>query len=432
MKTIAILIMTLLATGIMTINSFAINNTMKIRIAIGNYSDETIIRFVDGSSIDFNGDYDAWKLFSSNPSVPNIFSRDSAGGALSIYALPTFSSSVTKNIFLKIGVATTYSISSEEIGAFDSGVEIMMKDIVTGTLYNLRTMSTQTIPLPVINESDSARFQIFSSFPASIKTNNSSCNDCPDGNASITKNGEVNWHYTVIDSIGNNIAEGISESPAQKINGLTAGHYSVSITSNFPATENNLFSIKSNSVVLGATFLNFNATPEGQSISLQWSTGVESNSDYFTIERSTDEITFESVETINAAGESTITRNYFSSDEHPYSGISYYRIKLTDKNGALSYSKIEAVNYENSDLISVYPNPVSSQLNISICNNKNSEVTIIIRDMTGREFFSEKITPVSDHENHSIAVASNFPSGIYMLNEILKEKSYVQKIIINE
>ena len=52
--------------------------------------------------------------------------------------------------------------------------------------------------------------------------------------------------------------------------------------------------------------------------------------------------------------------------------------------------------------------------------------------MTGREFFSEKITPVSDHENHSIAVASNFPSGIYMLNEILKEKSYVQKIIINE
>src|SRR3989337_1631308 len=105
MKNIFTALALLLTAELISTDAMAITDALKIRIARGSYSDETIIRFVAGATNGFDGSYDAWKLFSANAAVPNIFSKDNVGDELTINAMPEFISSIIQDVFLKIGTA---------------------------------------------------------------------------------------------------------------------------------------------------------------------------------------------------------------------------------------------------------------------------------------------------------------------------------------
>ncbi len=55
---------------------------------------------------------------------------------------------------------------------------------------------------------------------------------------------------------------------------------------------------------------------EQNSIRLQWSTATEINNDYFTVERSIDGNTFETIGIVEGAGNSSTTHNYQFTDDH--------------------------------------------------------------------------------------------------------------------
>ena len=224
-------------------NSYAITDALRIRIAKGTYSDETIIRFVAGATNGFDGSYDAWKLFSSNAAIPNIFSKDNIGDMLSINAMPSFTASLYTDVFLRIGTADTYSITPSEAGAFAQGVCIMMKDLVTGQFYDMRTSNTYLIPLPVIAKTDPARFRVFFSYPASVQTTSASCTNCTDGSATFTKAGESSWQYLVVNSSGSVAASGTSSSASYVISNLAAGAYTAAISSDYACTSTMPFTI---------------------------------------------------------------------------------------------------------------------------------------------------------------------------------------------
>jgi hypothetical protein len=113
-----------------------------------------------------------------------------------------------------------------------------------------------------------------------------------------------------------------------------------------------------------------NATNE---VVLDWITAIEINNDFFTIERSTDGVNFEEVTRVNGAGSSNVSHNYSTLDENPENGLSYYRLKQTDFDGAFEYSSITSVVVggaaQPTVQISVYPNPANAgqqiQVNIS-------------------------------------------------------------------
>ena len=56
--------------------------------------------------------------------------------------------------------------------------------------------------------------------------------------------------------------------------------------------------------------LNFTGTPFSTGIELKWATASETNNNYFTVERSTDGITWEIAGIVRGAGNSAATRNY--------------------------------------------------------------------------------------------------------------------------
>ncbi|MEO8146092.1 MAG: T9SS type A sorting domain-containing protein [Bacteroidia bacterium] len=134
-------------------------------------------------------------------------------------------------------------------------------------------------------------------------------------------------------------------------------------------------------IPLPISVINFDAFKNNNVVDLKWTTATEINNDYFTIEKSKDGIHFASITTVDGAGNSSTTLNYATTDEQPYSGINYYRLKQTDFNGMFTYSKTVSVNFKNDNALFIFPNPVDNDMFIYTGQIIN-QISII--DVTGR------------------------------------------------
>ncbi len=89
-------------------------------------------------------------------------------------------------------------------------------------------------------------------------------------------------------------------------------------------------------------------TVKGVSVVASWSTSLEENTALFTLESSTDGHEWTEKGSVAAAGYSGSTQNYSLSDLHPASGNRhelYYRLKMTDADGRITYSGIRKVSF---------------------------------------------------------------------------------------
>jgi len=107
------------------------------------------------------------------------------------------------------------------------------------------------------------------------------------------------------------------------VNSWFGGYYYVDILS---------FSV-SCVALLPVELISFNGRPDGTGNILEWSTATETDNDYFTIERSADGISWETIGTIVGTGTSNVTNNYTYTDKSPDNSIVYYRLSQTDFNG---------------------------------------------------------------------------------------------------
>lgn len=78
----------------------------------------------------------------------------------------------------------------------------------------------------------------------------------------------------------------------------------------------------------------------------------------------------------------TTSLNYQFTDQNPRKGIQYYRAKLITQDGKTIYSDTASVNYLQASQFVVYPNPVSSLLNILSGDSNNYQFKLY--DATGR------------------------------------------------
>lgn len=182
---------------------------------------------------------------------------------------------------------------------------------------------------------------------------------------------------------------------------------------------------------LPVALLSFNANPANNAVLTQWTTQTEINNAYFTVERSADGQNFEAVGTVKGAGNSSALRNYEYTDEEPLKGTSYYRLRQTDYNGNSTLSDVVPVSFVVNGSMTVYPNPATSEVFISI-RNPGDEVTININDMLGRRIYSKTYSsiPGSTGQLVSLPTAGNLPAGVYLVEARCDEREYTQKLIV--
>jgi hypothetical protein len=141
---------------------------------------------------------------------------------------------------------------------------------------------------------------------------------------------------------------------------------------------------------LPVVLTNFKAVKQESTALLTWSTTSESNSEKFVVERSTDGKNWITIGAVNATGNSSEKQDYTFTDNSPESGVNYYRLKMIDLDGSFAYSIIRSVHFPEFSWATLYPNPVSNTLHISIRNKEVRKLRLI--DPTGKVLFSSEVT----------------------------------------
>ncbi len=176
-------------------------------------------------------------------------------------------------------------------------------------------------------------------------------------------------------------------------------------------------------ILLPIELANFTASLQNNSVAeLQWETYSEQNSSYFEIEKSVDNAgEFIPIGTVKAAGTSTELNSYIFEDEN-WNSDSYYRLKIVDNDGTLSYSEIVVVTGHSttSANVQLYPNPAHNTLIITNSFPGFSYNTIKIVDAYGRTVKLITNIDASITNGYPIDV-SDLITGIYFItlnNEI--------------
>jgi hypothetical protein len=191
----------------------------------------------------------------------------------------------------------------------------------------------------------------------------------------------------------------------------------------------------SGSTTLPITLLSFSATyrPAEQGVRLEWITSSEVNNDFFTIERSSDAIHFQAIQTIQGAGNSRERLSYVAYDEQPLAGQSYYRLKQTDFDGASSYSKLLVVKNGETGVgiqsFSLSPNPSEGkQLRINL-NGEQGPVTLAIFNQLGQSVYQTNASVLEG--SFEVKMDQPLEAGLYVVKVQQGRQTATQRLLIS-
>jgi hypothetical protein len=158
---------------------------------------------------------------------------------------------------------------------------------------------------------------------------------------------------------------------------------------------------------------------EGKNVKMLWGVTHEENCKEYIVQCSKDGVHYEELGMVSCSNSSGfITYNYL--DEHPYSGVSYYRIVESDLSRNYIYSEIAEVDVKELHPF-IYPNPFTSAVNISLRGDGTSNVDVKLKDIHGRELEERSVN------NYSISeFGKDLSPGIYFieLNDGMEVKTY--------
>lgn len=206
---------------------------------------------------------------------------------------------------------------------------------------------------------------------------------------------------------------------------LSSGTFSTSsdVTSFSPFTLGS-----SNAGSLPVELLYFMAERQAQSAELKWSTATEKNNRHFEIQRSENGRNFEpigKVSSLAVGGNSVQVLNYSFNDLQPLPGLSYYRLRQIDFDGAEHYSNIVTLNEQNNIVKKLYPNPATKQVYLELQNDTYTDIRIF--NALGQSFHC----PVSRQGLKIIVDVSDLPKGVYFMQVESDNSSELQRFVLN-
>ncbi len=171
---------------------------------------------------------------------------------------------------------------------------------------------------------------------------------------------------------------------------------------------------------LPVEFLSFTGEERDCTTHLNWQTATETNSHFFVIERSANGINYAEIGRLAAAGNSQDLVNYDFIDNNP-NIQNYYRLKQVDLDGTYEYSEVIKVNTtcfdgSVSDILDVYPNPVSSagQINLNIFSKANQSANITILNIEGKNLLTKQVNIIEGINTLHYSVA-DLAAGTYFI-----------------
>jgi hypothetical protein len=181
---------------------------------------------------------------------------------------------------------------------------------------------------------------------------------------------------------------------------------------------------KYSSVTLPIKLLSFSASLQNTNTAkLQWQIATAEEDSKYELQRSADGRNFSIINL--QTGTSSLTQFNYTDNGLP-NGSYYYRLKMIDKDGKVTYSNMAVIKVGSKEqLFSAYPNPVKKGESLQINLQNITAIKIEIINTVGQVVYSNnaKITG-------STGLPVSFASGQYILRVISKDKTLTQKLAI--
>ena len=172
---------------------------------------------------------------------------------------------------------------------------------------------------------------------------------------------------------------------------------------------NNLYidNVRIIGTILPVELSSFSGLSTGDGNLLRWATATEQNNQGFEIERSLNSEDWEIIDFVEGSGTTNEEQYYEYLDGNIISTENYYRLKQIDFDRSFEYSNTIVIANEQvlTKSLSIFPNPVSDNLNIV-----NGQGLARVTNMLGQLVLEKNIV----NENASLNVSS-LSSGQYIL-----------------
>lgn len=201
------------------------------------------------------------------------------------------------------------------------------------------------------------------------------------------------------------------------------------VTVTRPADGTDGFAVTS---TLPVTLVSFSSQKRGTDAVLSWKTAMELDNKGFEVQASADGFTYTAIGFV-AAQSSNSTQGYsytYTDRRYGKAGTMYYRLKQIDTDGQFEYFGPKAVDFGNASLtITAYPNPFSSEVELTIGAATDEELSLVLTDARGKEVFRESLSVANGFNQKRLQFPANLPAGLYLLSALRNNQSQTLKLI---
>ncbi len=178
---------------------------------------------------------------------------------------------------------------------------------------------------------------------------------------------------------------------------------------------------------------NLNGKVVGNDAQLNWITVSERNNRGFEVERSADGVSFEYIGFVKGNINSNVKKDYSFTDGDVFISqqTAFYRLKQVDLDGKFEYSDVIKLNTNISTNTSttIYPNPFTDKVTLSISSSKDENAEITVWDINGRLLLSKTITTNSTITNVNLDEMANFEGGVYFVKVAQASYTETHKVV---
>src|SRR5436190_21788256 len=194
--------------------------------------------------------------------------------------------------------------------------------------------------------------------------------------------------------------------------------------------EGGIFTLATSSInnILGVSqstlpihLITFDATKINSSSALvNWQLAdLSSAAEKFEVQRSGNDRNFVTIGTLSGKDND---RFYEYTDNELKTGVKLYRVRMTDKDGKITYTRIAAVINEVKGflLTSLMPTIVTQSTRLTMASSDKQRIDIIVTDMQGRVMLRRSFSIVAGNTNIDLSM-EKLQSGAYALTAVSEE-----------
>ena len=180
----------------------------------------------------------------------------------------------------------------------------------------------------------------------------------------------------------------------------------------------------------------FTGTVSARSLAtLKWTTASERNTNYFSLERSSDGVTFTEVGHVPAATTSNQVRAYDYTDPQQLRATTYYRLRQVDLDSTTAYSSVVtlAPAAPANRSVDVYPNPSAGRtVQVMLQGFSGEALTLHLVDALGRPVFSQTLAPADARYLAPLVLPQSLSAGTYLLTLAGSSAPIQKRIVVSD